>query len=75
MWNQEVRPVVSIKAPIAAVKGHGLYSTRWNGCRGVVLLFALFWGREFGFRVKRCWNIILFISKFFSWKENVMVLY
>jgi hypothetical protein len=26
-WNKEIRPDVIIVAPIAAVKGHGLWST------------------------------------------------
>ena len=28
-WNQQTRPVVIVKAPIAAAKGHGLRSTMW----------------------------------------------
>jgi hypothetical protein len=28
MWNQDVSPVVRVNAPIDAVSGHGLISTR-----------------------------------------------
>jgi len=31
IWNQAVRPIAKVKAPIDAVSGHGLISTRWNG--------------------------------------------
>jgi hypothetical protein len=30
-WNQLVRPMAREKAPIDAVRGHGLISTKWNG--------------------------------------------
>lgn len=33
LWNHAVRPMVREKAPAAAVSGHGLNSTRWNGWR------------------------------------------
>ena len=33
LWNHAVRPAVREKAPAAAVSGHGLYSTKWKGCR------------------------------------------
>lgn len=39
MWNHLVSPIVNIKAPIADVKGHGLISTKWNGCRSIVRFF------------------------------------
>ena len=32
VWNQTTVPEVSIRAPKAAVSGHGLWSTRWKGC-------------------------------------------
>lgn len=31
LWNQEVKPIVIIRAPTDPVKGHGLYSTKWKG--------------------------------------------
>lgn len=39
MWNHEVNPIVNIIAPTADVRGHGLTSTRWKGCRGIVRFF------------------------------------
>lgn len=30
-WNHLVRPMVRERAPIEAVSGHGLISTKWNG--------------------------------------------
>lgn len=33
MWNHAVSPIVSENAPIEAVRGHGLISTKWNGWR------------------------------------------
>ena len=33
LWNHLAIPIAKVKAPIDAVKGHGLYSTRWNGWR------------------------------------------
>lgn len=32
-WNHLAIPIAKVNAPIEAVKGHGLYSTKWNGCR------------------------------------------
>lgn len=34
-WNQSVKPIVKARAPIEPVSGHGLNSTRWNGCRTI----------------------------------------
>jgi len=34
-WNHEVMPVVSKSAPMEAVRGQGLISTKWNGCRTI----------------------------------------
>jgi hypothetical protein len=31
MWNHDVNPIASDRAPIEAVSGHGLISTKWNG--------------------------------------------
>lgn len=36
-WNHLVRPIASENAPIDAVKGHGLISTKWNGCRTITI--------------------------------------
>ena len=33
VWNQVTRPDVRAKEDMAAVAGHGLYSTRWKGWR------------------------------------------
>ena len=30
-WNQAVRPMVKMRAAAAAIMGHGLGSTKWNG--------------------------------------------
>ena len=35
-------------APIEAVRGHGLGSTRWNGCRGI---YVSYWCRLFTWKV------------------------
>lgn len=32
-WNHDVNPIARVNAPIEAVNGQGLISTRWNGCR------------------------------------------
>lgn len=40
-WNQEAIPVVSAKAAIEPVKGQGLYSTKWNGCRIIFTTFIM----------------------------------
>lgn len=40
LWNQAASPDVKNIAPIDPVKGHGLNSTRWNGCR-VIIVFRL----------------------------------
>lgn len=32
-WNHPVSPRVRVSAPIDPVRGHGLNSTKWNGCR------------------------------------------
>lgn len=32
-WNHLAIPIAKVNAPIEAVNGHGLYSTKWNGCR------------------------------------------
>lgn len=32
VWNHTTVPEVNIRAPKAAVKGQGLWSTRWKGC-------------------------------------------
>jgi hypothetical protein len=46
IWNHDVSPVVREKAPIDAVKGHGLSSTRWNGWRIIIIfLWILLLGR------------------------------
>lgn len=37
-WNQAVRPIVRVNAPREPVIGHGLNSTRWNGCRTMAYL-------------------------------------
>jgi len=37
LWNQLAIPIASDRAPIDAVRGHGLYSTKWNGWRDVIL--------------------------------------
>jgi len=29
-WNHLTMPVVRVRAPIAPVRGHGLWSTRWK---------------------------------------------
>ena len=34
-WNHLTRPTARINALSADVSGHGLNSTRWNGCRGI----------------------------------------
>jgi len=31
-WNHITPPVVVANAPVAAIKGQGLGSTKWNGC-------------------------------------------
>lgn len=36
-WNHDVRPSASDRAPNEAVSGHGLISTRWNGCRTIII--------------------------------------
>ena len=42
-WNHEAVPLVKNKAPKDPVKGHGLYSTKWNGLTiHVQLSFKLF---------------------------------
>ena len=42
-WNHDVRPTVNDSAPIEAVSGHGLISTKWNGCRTIILfIYKLF---------------------------------
>lgn len=41
-WNQHTNPVVKEKAPAADVNGHGLGSTKWNGCRGICGTFFIF---------------------------------
>lgn len=41
LWNHEVRPIVKINAPKEPVIGHGLNSTRWNGCRTMAVGYAL----------------------------------
>jgi hypothetical protein len=42
MWNQDVSPVVKVNAPIEAVKGHGLISTRWKGWRIIIIFLRIF---------------------------------
>jgi hypothetical protein len=32
-WNQLANPTAKVNAPIDEVSGHGLYSTKWKGCR------------------------------------------
>lgn len=34
-WNHLTRPTANVKAPKADVRGQGLNSTRWKGCRGI----------------------------------------
>ena len=48
MWNQLARPTANRNAPIEAVRGHGLGSTRWNGCRGI---YVSYWCRLFTWKV------------------------
>lgn len=38
-WNQLARPTASRNAPRAEVNGHGLNSTKWNGCRGMYVFY------------------------------------
>ena len=35
-WNHTTKPEVIMRAPKAAVSGHGLWSTRWKGCWWVI---------------------------------------
>ena len=35
-WNHEAIPIARQNAPIDAVKGQGLYSTKWKGCRTMI---------------------------------------
>jgi len=37
MWNHDVSPIARDKAPIEAVRGHGLISTKWNGWRTIIV--------------------------------------
>lgn len=39
-WNQHTSPTPNRNAPSADVSGHGLNSTRWNGCRGMYVFYA-----------------------------------
>lgn len=39
MWNHLTIPTVINSAPSAEVNGHGLISTKWNGCRGILRFF------------------------------------
>ncbi len=32
-WNHLASPTAKVKAPREEVNGHGLYSTKWKGCR------------------------------------------
>jgi hypothetical protein len=42
-WNQLARPTAKVNAPKAEVKGQGLNSTKWKGCRGITFfIFKLF---------------------------------
>jgi hypothetical protein len=34
-WNQLASPTANRNAPSADVNGHGLNSTKWNGCRSI----------------------------------------
>lgn len=44
MWNHLTSPIVIIIAPTADVRGHGLTSTKWKGCRGIyVFSFETFY--------------------------------
>lgn len=36
-WNHDVNPSASDNAPRDAVNGQGLTSTRWNGCRTIII--------------------------------------
>lgn len=38
-WKDTTRPKARLKAPIEDTRGHGLISTRWNGCRGIGIFF------------------------------------
>ena len=38
MWNQAVKPTVSVNAEAEPIIGQGLNSTRWNGFRIIILL-------------------------------------
>ena len=55
-WNHDVRPTVNDSAPIEAVSGHGLISTKWNGCRTIILfIYKLFtWKVTVLFILKVC---------------------
>lgn len=37
-WNHEAIPIARVKAPSEPVKGQGLYSTKWNGWR-IIMIF------------------------------------
>lgn len=43
-WNQQTKPKVVSKAPIAPVRGQGLRSTMWNGCWCLKFLFIFMLG-------------------------------
>jgi len=41
-WNHDVRPIASINAPIDAVSGQGLSSTKWKGWRIIIIFLWIF---------------------------------
>lgn len=36
-WNHAVRLIAKVRAPIEEVRGHGLISTKWKGCRTIII--------------------------------------
>lgn len=61
-WNHLTRPTARRKAPRADVKGHGLNSTRWKGCRGITF---------FKFKLSTWKVAVLFILK--TYKRGILV--
>lgn len=62
-WNHAVNPTAKVKAPIEAVKGQGLISTKWNGWRIIYNLSVM---KLFTWKVN-----ILFILRLY--KRNISI--
>lgn len=60
-----MRPMARDRAPIEAVSGHGLISTKWNGCRTIIIfLLKLFTWKVSVLFILRLYKGVILMDKF-----------